>query len=203
MNIFHRLKKTSFSSKETAYLKYDNKGKYLLHLKQYNKAVKYYNKAIQLNATEPDVFNSKAVALQQLNRNVEAIIFFDKAIDLDPDYEKAYFNKARLLSSLSSHQQAIRLYDKAIKIKSNENTVYYAYLNKANEMRKLNESTDKILACLESAIQLKSNYPAAYLNKGSILSESNKHRQAIECFNKSIEFGMVDSRSENLKQCIF
>lgn len=57
-----------------------------------------YNKAIELDITNTDLYCNAGNVLHSLKRYEESIKYYDIAISINPHYTKAYFNKANILS---------------------------------------------------------------------------------------------------------
>jgi superkiller protein 3 len=95
---------------------YNNKG-------DYDKAIEYYNKAIELN---PDyavayynlgnVYNNKGDYGKAIEYYNKAIEYYNKAIELNPDSVDAYNNLGIAYNIKSDDDKAIEYYNKAIEL---------------------------------------------------------------------------------------
>jgi tetratricopeptide (TPR) repeat protein len=65
-------------------------------MRQYEKAIQVFDKAISINDNKADVYNNKGITLLNLNRNEEALQCFTWATDLDEHYILAFVNKAQV-----------------------------------------------------------------------------------------------------------
>ena len=68
-------------------------------MKDYNNAIKSYEKGIEINSTNCNMLNNYGVALANLNRLEEAKKCFEKALEIDSDYNLARENIDNLISS--------------------------------------------------------------------------------------------------------
>ena len=86
-----------------------------IYLMDYNKALLYIEKALEINIDLVIGYNNKGVVLFKINRIEEAISTLDKCIKLDYKYSDAYYNKGIIYESIHKYNQAIENYNMAIK----------------------------------------------------------------------------------------
>lgn len=60
------------------------KGKSLLIEGNFEDALAYFEQALLLNKSDPDLWNKKGVALRSLGRYDEALECFNKSLEIDP-----------------------------------------------------------------------------------------------------------------------
>lgn len=90
---------------------------YLENIKDSNKALFDYQKALELSPNSFILFFNYAKALHDLNRLDEALINYDRAIELKPDYTDAHVNRGNVLKDLLRFDEALNGYDRAIELK--------------------------------------------------------------------------------------
>ena len=56
-------------------------------MKDYNNAIKSYEKGIEINSTNCNMLNNYGLALANLNRIEEAKKYFEKALEIDSNYQ--------------------------------------------------------------------------------------------------------------------
>jgi tetratricopeptide (TPR) repeat protein len=78
------------------------------NLNKSDEAIKAYDKAIEINPNDSDVWYNKGLALDSLNKSDEAIKAYDKAIEINPQYSLAWYNKGRALYKLNKFDEAIK-----------------------------------------------------------------------------------------------
>jgi len=100
---------------------YNKKGVDYFGRKNYSEALKWYNKAIELNPNCSDAYYNKGSALFELAKYAEAYVCFSKTIELDQNNLdlKAYFNK--------SHVQHEMLLKRDYKIMLKKSRYHYVY----------------------------------------------------------------------------
>ena len=64
-------------------------GKKLLEDGKFEEALAFFEQALLNNPNDPDLLNSKGVALRSLGRYDEAIECFNKSLEIDPRDKKA------------------------------------------------------------------------------------------------------------------
>jgi tetratricopeptide (TPR) repeat protein len=89
---YKRQESNGIESKTQCY----NTGNYYFSLKNYEQAIKCYNKSILKDSQFSFTYNNKGAALKKIGKYNEAIECFDKAIELDSKCSYAYNNKAML-----------------------------------------------------------------------------------------------------------
>ena len=117
-------------------------------LKDYQKAIQNYDKAIELAPQYTKVYNARGNAKNYLKDYSGAIADCDKAIELDPQYATAYYNRGIAKKDLKDYAGATADYNKAIELDPQYTIAYknlialYGALKqpeKAEEIRKLKQ----------------------------------------------------------------
>lgn len=94
--------------------------------KNYDAAILYLNKSIELDANNAATYISRGHAyFNHKNRNLKAAIQdFNKAIELDPNNYLPYYNRGIALDEEGDYEQAIRDYDMTINLNPRYNLNY-------------------------------------------------------------------------------
>ena len=72
---------------------FNNRGLTYYYKGEYDKAIKEYNKAIELNPKYAEAFNNRGLAYRHKGELDRAIKDYNKAIELNPKYAKAFNNR--------------------------------------------------------------------------------------------------------------
>ena len=88
-----------------------------LQAEHYAKALRLFDRAIQVNPDDAEAFFNRGNALYVLQQYQAAVESYDKAILLKPDFAETHHNRGSALSELQQFQAAIESYDKAILLK--------------------------------------------------------------------------------------
>lgn len=73
---------------------YNNLGTAYLRSEVYSEAIDAYQRAVDLDGTDPIHHYNLGLALQKAGHNEESVVAFQRAIELEPRYGKAYLSKA-------------------------------------------------------------------------------------------------------------
>jgi tetratricopeptide (TPR) repeat protein len=162
---------------------YNDRGNAYYGLKQHERAIEDYNKAITLNPNLAQAYNNRGLAYAGLNEHERAIEDYNKAITLNPNLAETYHNRGNAYAELSQHERAMEDYNKAITLNP-----YFAeaYNNRGNAYYGLNEH-ERAIEDYNKAIELKPSHVKAYNNRGNAYYGLNEHERAIEDYNKVIE----------------
>ena len=99
-------------------------GNDFMNAKNYEDAIKCYDKAIELNPNGTVAYNNKGNVLEKMQKYEDAIKCYDKVIELNPNGTAAYNNKGVVLKTMQKYEDAIKCYDKAIELNPNS-ALYY------------------------------------------------------------------------------
>lgn len=115
---------------------YVNRGSAYQNLKQYDKAISDYNKAIELNPADADAYYGRGLVYYYLKQYNRAIDDYSKAIELNPNFAYAYNNRGITYLWLGKCKKAKSDFDKAIEIGKDKPPsygnlgIYWWYCNK-------------------------------------------------------------------------
>jgi tetratricopeptide (TPR) repeat protein len=135
-------------------------------LGNHSEAIKYYDKALEINPTYIVSLNNKGVALSNLGNYQEALKWYDKALEQKPGDLDMIANKARILGlELDKYTDALKLISKYI----SKNPDHKGLLcNKAEILEKMG-NTATALPIKDKLIRLYSdNYKCGYFTKTGI-----------------------------------
>lgn len=83
----------------------------------YDKAIRAYEKALELKPGNPDVLTDLGVMYRSAGHPDKAIHAFDRAIAADPNHETAHFNKGIvLMHDIKDQEQAVRIWKNLLEI---------------------------------------------------------------------------------------
>ncbi|XP_073402869.1 small glutamine-rich tetratricopeptide repeat-containing protein alpha [Dendrobates tinctorius] len=106
-----------------------------MKLENFESAVSFYTKAIDLNPRNAVYFCNRAAAFSKIGNYAGAVRDCEEAITIDPNYSKAYGRMGLALSSLNKHTEAVGFYKRALELDP-DNDTYKANLKIAEQKMK-------------------------------------------------------------------
>jgi len=164
----------------------------------YNKAVDYYTKAIELEPDNAEYYFNRGLSCHRLKEYEKAIADKSKAIELEPDNAQYYFSRGVSYDWLKEYEKAIADFSEAIKLDPN-NAKYYRSL-----VRVLCRTNDFVNAQinLNKIISLDDKSAIYYNTRGYIGIKKAKHDKVkceadvLDDLNKAIELNNDASFTE-------
>ncbi len=152
-------------------------------LKESQKAIADYNKAIELKSDYALAYYNRGNAYDDLREYQKAIADYSKAIELNSDYATAYNNRGIVYKNLKDYQKAIADYTKAIELKPDYASAYYNRGNAYDDLREY----QKAIADYTKSIRLKNiELWVPYNGRGNVYEELKDYQKAIADYNKAI-----------------
>lgn len=92
-------------------------GDMYLNGRQFDKAVIFFDRAIELNPKDPNLYNSRSLLAQYTGDSAGAVRIIDKAIELDDNFQRAWLTKGFILAyGVGDSDGAIKAWEKAVSI---------------------------------------------------------------------------------------
>ncbi len=168
---------------ENAFLQLGNAYNYL---KQYDKAIEYYDHVLQLDPNDLNGINNKSVALRDAHRYDEALQLLDQLRSLgspktELDYKVAYVYEeaGKYYSSLGQQDRAISYFEKSIPLSTDKDKMTY-FIGVAYSLKK---NYPKAIESLEKALSLtvkEDNKVNIYRTLSSVYQEAGNPAKAAE-----------------------
>ena len=80
------------------------------------KALKHFNRAIEIDPTRPDGYLGRANVLNTIGQFEEALIDYNRAIEMEPTIAEAFINRGIAHSQLGQYEKAIADYEKGLEL---------------------------------------------------------------------------------------
>ncbi|HCW05964.1 MAG TPA: hypothetical protein DGG95_01215, partial [Cytophagales bacterium] len=196
---------------------YYNIGLAYQSLEDYEKAIEYYKKSIDINISHEGSLYELAFCLDVVGQLESSLSYYRKFIDEDPYSAAAWYNLGIVCNKLEKFEEAIDAYGYALAIDENFAS---AHFNMGNSLMNLEKFTDaleefkktieiegpspEVYCCIGSAYEnlehydlglkyfqkaskLDALYDEAFFGAGSCLEKQEKWYQALHFFNKAIK----------------
>ena len=151
--------------------------------KEYEQAIEYYTKAIELNPDLPETYNNRAAAYFHTDKFDNAINDANAAITLKPDFPEAYNVRGVVYNAKREFDNAIRDYTTAIRIAHN---FAEAYAGRSFSYASTGQ-IDQAIKDANTAIALKPDLPEAYNARGAAYATKREFDNAIIDYTTAIE----------------
>ena len=93
-----------------------NLGNQAFAQKNYDEAIEFYNKAIELNPNDATFYSNRSGCFASMEKYAEALSDAEKAIETNPNFIKGYSRKGFALIKLAKEEEALEAYDAGLKI---------------------------------------------------------------------------------------
>jgi len=147
------------------------------------KALKNYEKAIEVNPKDSSTWYNKGLALYEIKNFEEAIKAYDKVTEINPQNSNAWYNKGLAFYEIKNFEEAIKAYDKVIEINPQNSDAWY---NKGLALYEIKNFEEAIKA-YDKVIEINPQNSDAWYNKGLTLFNLKKYDEAIKSYEKAIE----------------
>jgi len=156
-----------------------------------DKAIDYYQKAIELTPEDALIYIKMGSAYSEKEDYNQAIIYFQKAIDINPYSAYAYNNLGNAYAAIRDYTQALYCFNKAILIDPYEP---YAYNNMGNAYSAQKDYVNAI-DYYTKAVKADPTFAGAYCNMGTTYADLHDYKQALDCYQKAISLdpGLADA----------
>ncbi len=159
-----------------------DEGKRFSQPQKFNEALRYFDRALEMNPKDSESFTGKAIAYLWKENPVTALELARRALKLSPDNEAVIINLGYIYISLGLVEEAIVEYKRFLasnpfSFHCNYNLGYaYAYQGELKEA----------MVALTKAIRINPNFAPAYNNYGWCLWSDGKYAEAISAFERAV-----------------
>ena len=138
-------------AREELAVAYYNRGNAYVKLKESERAMEDYSKAIELNPNLAEAYNNRGNGYYELEEYERAIEDYSRAIELNPNLAKVYYNRGVAYGEQKEYERAIKDFSKAIEL----NPKYaVAYENRGITQLQTNEELEKAIEDFKHARDL-------------------------------------------------
>jgi regulator of sirC expression with transglutaminase-like and TPR domain len=164
----------------------------------YNKAMCYLNKAIEISPTYYSLYELKGWFYMYQRELEPALLLYNKAIDLNPTLSKLYYSRGIIYERMKEYDKAIENFNKGIAINPACDTWHLEKAMSLFYLKDYNNALDEI----EIVIKLNSKYAEAYYLRGLIYKRLGKKNEALKDFNYYLELEPKSTKIELVQQYI-
>lgn len=151
--------------------------------KNFEKAVTYFKKAVELDPNYPQAQNNLANVLYKQGKYTQAIQLLENLIAKNPGYTDSYINLALIYRKNEDSDMELQYLNLAI---NNNSDSYKAYLQRGITFIRLN-NCEKAKEDFVTALEINPKSSEAFKNLGQIFLKQCEYDKSLKFFKKSIE----------------
>jgi len=174
----------SFQLDPSDYRIYTSIARFCYITEQFEKALEYYNGALERNQNNYDLYGERAGVKAVLGLYNEAITDANFAVKNLPNDDTAYLNRGYVYLRADDYEKAIKDLSLSLKIKKSQK----GYGNRGTAYA-LMKKYDLALSDFDKSLEYNPNDPVILYQKGEVLLLMGKKDKACECYLKSKKFG--------------
>jgi len=167
-----------------SHILHNNLGREYLELKKYDKAEKYFFRAIKLKPDYASAHLNSGTLYKNQARYNKAIEEYKKALTVKPDSHLALSALGDAYEKIGEYRKAIKAYQVAVKFKPNN----FSYHNNLGVTYGKSGRVDNAIAAYRRAIIINPDYCEAYSNLGIAYVFKKQFDNALEFFQKAADF---------------
>jgi len=162
---------------------YNKKGQEFYDKKDYNMAIEYFYKSLNLCKKNPNVYNNLGMAYWAKNNSPVAIKYFKKASWMNRNYTQPLVNLAGLYEQLSDENSQFYYLQKAIKSNGNDYLAYY----KLGEYYKKKMQYPNAITNYKEAVKINPKYSPVYMSLAISFFETEEFNYALISLKQYLE----------------
>ena len=164
--------------KSDHFLALGNLGIIFSQLKEFDKAIDLFNRAIKLNPLYAEGFNNLGNVLFETHQFEKSLDCYKKAIELNPNFSDAYNNIGNIYQQKENLSKSIEYYELAASFATGLGKAK-PYYNLANIFREQGDF-EKSIDLYKKAIDINPNFTEAYINLSISLNKTGSLKEAID-----------------------
>lgn len=162
---------------------YNTKGQELYSKKDYNTAIEYFYKSINLNSRNSQAYNNLAMSYWMKNNVKLSIKYFKKAHAVCKNYTQPLVNLSLLYKQLGDEEKQLYYLQKAIRYNPNDYWAYYLL----GDYYKSKGCYSPAIENLKEAIKINNKFSQAYLELATCFFEIEEFKYSSIVLNQYLE----------------
>ncbi len=163
---------------------------------QFEKAIGFYRRALEINPLAYDVYYELAHTYATIGDRTQALDAVTRALILNPKAELSYVLRASVLDDLGFRDEAEAAYRKLLEIQPSS---YLGHLNLGITLFRAGE-WERAEAAYLRAIDVQPDHPSGYFHMALLCKTLDYNYDERKYLEKFLEVGAADHRIETVKQ---
>jgi serine/threonine protein kinase len=148
-----------------SYLTWLERADELFQQGQFNDAVRWYTKVLQIQPSDLTAWFKLAMAQENLNHHEAALTAYDRVLQHQPDDYLAWLKRGKVLETLQRFEGALAAYDEVLRLQPDN---YWTWNDRGQMLEKLDQLETSITS-YNRAVQLKPGFQLALANRKRLL----------------------------------
>lgn len=140
---------------------YRNRGLALFSLGEKRRAIRDFDRAIEIGGGDAGLHLARGTAWQHLGEHVRALPDLLEAVELDPDNAAAHGNLGVTWEQLGKDRRALTTYDRSLQLEPDNAVILN---NRGNVLARMGQR-QKAIRDFDRALRLRPDYASAYYNR--------------------------------------
>jgi len=165
------------------YICYTNIGIIKSKQNKYEKAIYYFDKALEINPNSEEVLINKSTAYFDLGDFNESLKIINIILDLNKNNQKAIINMAATLNMMSEYEESIKWSNYILNIDEKNELALINLSESFSGQKKYIES----IKLYKKINKFSTNYHNTLINKGLIFHNLGKYEKSLKYFDKVLQ----------------
>ena len=170
-----------------------NLGNLLVTKGKTDEAIGQFQRALQINTNDADIYYDLGNALLQKGDADEAITYFRQALQIEPDYVEAHNNFGNALLQKRKPDEAITQFQKALQ---SQPEYAEACVGLGNALLQ-EQKTDEAIAQFRKALQIDPDSAEACYDLGNVLLQKGNLDEAIAYYQQAVKINPSHAEAQN------
>ncbi len=166
---------------------YDILGAAYIGLKNTDKTIESYKKALLLNPNHTDAYNNMGMALYDQGKFYEAVTSYQKALKIEPDFADAHYNLGNAFKEAGNLKKAIESYQASLVINPKDTEVL---LNYGNALKSYGDF-DHAIKIYAKVLKVNPNFAAAQSNMDNAIEEKAWIKKTISDYARLTNLELI------------
>ncbi len=155
----------SLSDPSGSYLTWLERADELFQQSQFNDAVRWYTKVVQIQPSDLTAWFKLAMAQENLNHYEAALTAYDRVLQHQPDDYLAWLKRGKVLENLQRFDGALAAYDEVLRLQPDN---YWIWNDRGQILEQLSQ-LEMAITSYSRAVQLKADFQLALANRKRLL----------------------------------
>lgn len=167
-----------------------NMGKALLERREYEKALRYLDRSIELNPRDNRAITNRGSVYFALHDYEKALVNYQMAMEIDPGYFGTFINRGLLYMETGKLQEAMQDFNQAVAL---DPKFHYAYVKRGHLLRQLGRAQEALQE-FNHALAIDNVDLEALIGRAIVYFDLKENAKALADFDLAISLAPVNGR---------